>query len=77
MKSIQFEKVSIVRMKGGKTAEEEQNRQCMWRGTVLQFGFDYMSKIHKQKKKKRKKKTGFWYLQTSDRLENACKSHYV
>lgn len=52
MKSIQFEEASTVCLKGRKTTEEELNRQCVWRGPVSQFGFDYMSKINKQKKEK-------------------------
>ena len=64
-----------MRMKGGKQLKKSRIDSACGEA-VLQCGFDYMSKIHKPKKKK-KKKTGFWYLQTSDRLENPCKSHYV
>ena len=64
-------------MKGGKQLKKSRIDSACGEA-VLQCGFDYMSKIHKPKKKKKeKKKTGFWYLQTSDRLENPCKSHYV
>lgn len=69
MKSIQFEEVSIVCLEGRETTEEEWNRQCVWRGPVSQCVFDYMSQLTIKK--------SFWYLQTSDRLENPCKSRYV
>lgn len=45
-------------LRGRKATEEEQNRQCMWTGIALQFGFDYMKS--KQKGKKNKKNIWFW-----------------
>lgn len=58
---------------GKETTEEDLSRQCVWRGPVSQFDLT----IWAQLTSKKKEKPGFWYLQTSDRLENPCKSHYV
>ena len=51
-----------MRMKGGKQLKKSRIDSACGEA-VLQCGFDYMSKIHKPKKKKKEKN---WFLVSSD-----------